>query len=45
MPGDFFPNLGAPKVLSGPRALFKISGQTIGYASNVSGEETIKSVA
>ena len=34
-------NLGIPQVFSGPRARFKIEGQTIAYAGGVSGEETI----
>jgi hypothetical protein len=33
--------VGVPQVFSGPRARFKIKGQTIGYAGGVSGEETI----
>lgn len=34
-------NPGVPQVFSGPRARFKLDGQTIGYAGGVSGEETI----
>jgi hypothetical protein len=34
-------NVGVPQVFSGPRARFKIQGQTVGYAGGVSGEETI----
>ncbi len=34
-------NVGTPQVFSGPRALFKIGKDPVGYAGNVSGEETI----
>ena len=37
----FVSNTGVPKIFSGPRARFKISGKTIGYAGGVSGEEQI----
>ena len=32
---------GPPQVFAGPRALFKIGKNPVGYAGNVSGEETI----
>jgi len=35
-------NIGVPQVFSGPRALFKIGPNPIGYASDVNGEETIQ---
>lgn len=35
----------SPQVFSGPRALFRIGNTPVGYASSVSGEETIESVA
>jgi len=38
---DITPNVGKPQVFSGPRALFKIGANPVGYAGNVSGEETI----
>lgn len=40
MANDVVPNLGKPQVFSGPRALFKVAETPIGYAGEVSGEET-----
>jgi len=34
-------NTGVPQVFSGPRAIFQVGKNPVGYASNVSGEETI----
>jgi len=41
MASDIAPNVNKPQVFSGPRALFKIGSSPVGYAGNVSGEETI----
>jgi hypothetical protein len=41
MPNDIIPNVGKPQVFTGPRALFKVGSTPVGYAGNVSGEETI----
>lgn len=35
-------NTKIPQVFSGPRGVFRIGDNPVGYAGNVSGEETIK---